>query len=114
MNKVYNSNMTGLTEAIEDANGKEKKLSRRVVTVIPVKQYEAIEVQKIRKTTGMSQKAFASYMGVSDKTVEAWEAGTNHPSGAASRLLTMMEMNHNLVDEFPFVKLSANAEVRII
>lgn len=67
-------------------------------------------MQEIRKTTGISQKAFASYMGVSDKTVEAWEAGTNHPSGAASRLLSMMEMNHNLVDEFPFVKMSANIE----
>ena len=110
MNSVYNSIMTGLSEAIEDANGKGKKLNKRVVTVIPVKQYGAREVQEIRKITGMSQKAFASYMGVSDKTVEAWEAGTNHPSGAASRLLSMMEMNHNLVDEFPFVKMSANIE----
>ena len=108
MNSVYNSIMTGLSEAIEDANGKGKKLNKRVVTVIPVKQYGAREVQEIRKITGMSQKAFASYMGVSDKTVEAWEAGTNHPSGAASRLLSMMEMNHNLVDEFPFVKMSVN------
>ena len=110
MNSVYKSIMTGLSEAIEDANGKGKKLNKRVVTVIPVKQYGAREVQEIRKITGMSQKAFASYMGVSDKTVEAWEAGTNHPSGAASRLLSMMEMNHNLVDEFPFVKMSANIE----
>ena len=108
MNNVYNSIVAGLAEAVDDANGKGKKLNRRVVTVIPVKQYEASEVQRIRKTTGMSQKAFASYMGVSDKTVEAWEAGTNHPSGAASRLLNMMEMNHNLVDEFPFVKLTTN------
>ena len=38
----------------------------------------------------MSQKAFAGYLGVSPKTVEAWEAGTNQPSGAASRLLSMM------------------------
>lgn len=76
--------MTGLSEAIEDANGKGKKRNKRIVTVTPVKQYEAREVQEIRKTTGMSQKAFASYMGVSDKTVEVWEAGTNHPSGAAS------------------------------
>ena len=51
----------------------------------------------------MSQKIFASYLGVSDKTVEAWESGTNHPSGAASRLLNMMEMNEKLVEEFPFV-----------
>ena len=55
----------------EEDNGKGKKLNKRVVTVIPVKQYGAREVQEIRKITGMSQKAFASYMGVSDKTVEA-------------------------------------------
>ena len=40
---------------------------------------------------------------VSDKTVEAWEAGTNHPSGAASRILSMMEMDKELVTRFPFV-----------
>ena len=51
----------------------------------------------------MSQKTFASYMGVSDKTVEAWEAGTNHPSGTASRILSMMEMDKDLVIKFPFV-----------
>ena len=52
----------------------------------------------------MSQNVFASYIGVSCKTVEAWESGKNHPSGAASRLLNMMEINNNLVEEFPFVK----------
>ena len=42
-------------------------------------------------------------MGMLDKTVEAWEAGTNHPSWAASRLLSMMEMDKDLVMRFPFV-----------
>lgn len=106
MSSVYDSIMAGLTEAVEDAGLKEKKLSRRVVSVTPVKQYQAVEVQQIRKITGLTQKAFASYMGVSDKTVEAWEAGTNCPSGAASRLLNMMEMNHNLTEDFPFVKMN--------
>ena len=32
---------------------------------------------------------FAQYMGVSVKTVEAWEAGRNHPEGAACRLLAL-------------------------
>ena len=50
----------------------------------------------------MSQKIFASYMGVSDKTVEAWEAGTNHPSGSASRLLSMIEKDKELIIKFPF------------
>lgn len=103
MSSVYESIMAGLNEAVEDAKSKEKKLSRRSVTVIPVKEYQADEIKKIRKSTGMSQKTFASYIGVSDKTIESWEAGTNHPSGAASRLLNMMEMDENLVREFPFV-----------
>ena len=35
----------------------------------------------------MTQSAFANYMGVSSKTVEAWEKGTNHPTGPACRLI---------------------------
>ncbi len=106
MSSAYESIITGLNEALEDT--KKKKLPRRMVTVVPVKEYTAEEVKKIRNSTGMSQKTFASYLGVSYKTVEAWEAGTNHPSGAASRLLSMMEMNENLTNEFPFVTTTGN------
>ena len=104
MSGVYESIMAGLAEAVEDAQDTEKKLKRHIVSVVPVKEYDAEQIKKIRKSTGMSQKAFAGYMGVSDKTVEAWEAGTNHPSGAASRILSMMEMDENLIEQFPFVK----------
>ena len=92
-----------VNEALEDAKSAKKVLKRHKVTVEPVKVYEADEVKKIRNSTGMSQKIFASYMGVSDKTVEAWEAGTNHPSGAASRLLSMIEKDKELIIKFPFV-----------
>ena len=95
--------VTGLNEAIEDANSNQPILKRHKVIVEPVKVYEADEVKKIRNSTGMSQKTFASYVGVSDKTVEAWEAGTNHPSGAASRILNMMEIDKDLIKRFPFV-----------
>ena len=100
---VYNSIVTGLNEAIEDANSNQPILKRHKVIVEPVKVYEADKVKKIRNSTGMSQKTFASYVGVSDKTVEAWEAGTNHPSGAASRILNMMEIDKDLIKRFPFV-----------
>ena len=87
MSEFYDSIMRGLHEAVEDAKGK-RKLPRRTVCVIPVKEYTAEEVKNIRHQTGMSQQLFAEYMGVSDKTVEAWESGRNHPSGSASRILT--------------------------
>ncbi|MBD5534170.1 MAG: helix-turn-helix domain-containing protein [Lachnospiraceae bacterium] len=102
MSRAYDSIMTGLVEAVEDV--KEKKLPRRIVTVLPVKEYRAEEVKAIRNKTGLSQKLFAGYMGVSDKTVEAWESGKNHPSGAASRILNMMEMDEELISNFPFVQ----------
>lgn len=100
---VYKSIMRGLNEALGDAQSAKPILKRQKVIVEPVKVYEADEVKKIRNSTGMSQKVFASYMGVSDKTVEAWEAGTNHPSGAASRLLNMIEQDKELIIKFPFV-----------
>ena len=106
MNNIYESIVAGLAEAIEDMQSKEKKLKRRVVTIVPVKEYAADEIKAIRKSTGLSQKLFAGYMGVSDKTVEAWESGKNRPSGTASRLLTMMEMNAELTKEFPFVQVT--------
>lgn len=106
MSDVYESIMRGLQEVTEDVTGK-KKLPRRTVTVVPVKDYSATEVKKIRQSTGMSQKLFAEYMGVSIKTVEAWEAGTNRPSGPSSRMLSLMEQNHSFVDEYPFIQIKA-------
>ncbi|MCM1268477.1 MAG: helix-turn-helix domain-containing protein [Bacteroidales bacterium] len=108
MSSVYESIMAGLQEAVEDAKGIGEKLPSRTMTVTPVKIYRADEVKRIRLSFGMTQKIFAGYMGVSDKTVEAWESGTNAPSGAASRILTMMEMDKNLVKEFPFVTAVRN------
>ena len=97
MSEVYESIMRGLQEAIEDSEGTGKSLIRRKVSVAPVKEYNAAEIRLIRKSTGMTQKLFAGYLGVSGKTVEAWEAGINHPSGAASRLLSMLEMDASLI-----------------
>lgn len=40
---------------------------------------------------GMTQSVFASYMGVSKKTVEAWEGGRTHPTGPVFRLLEILD-----------------------
>ncbi len=100
---VYESIIQGLTEAVEDSVSEKPILKRHKVEVEPFKVYNAEEVKQIRNATGMSQRIFAGYLGVSDKTVEAWEAGTNRPSGAACRILRMMEMDKDLVRKYPFV-----------
>lgn len=106
MSSVFNSIMAGLDEAIADAQAGGTKLSRITMVALPVKNYCADDIRNIRKSTGMSQRLFAGYMGVSEKTVEAWEAGTNKPSGTANRILNMMEMDADLTQKYPFVASS--------
>ncbi len=57
----------------------------------PVHEYTAREVKAIRKACGLTQVMFAAFLGVSVKTVEAWERGRNSPTGPASRLLSFAE-----------------------
>ena len=78
----------GLQEAIEYEKGN-LKASARTLSITPIETFTAGEIKEIRKSTGFTQSLFAQYMGVSLKTVEAWEAGINQPNGAASRLLSL-------------------------
>ena len=79
---------TGLNQAIEYEKGN-LKAKTTTLTVEPIESFKPEEIRSIRKETGLTQVLFAKYMGVSVKTVEAWEAGRNHPEGAACRLLSM-------------------------
>ena len=85
---VFEQIKSGLEEAIAYERGTlEAKVTK--LSVEPVSHYEPAEIRSIRQNTGFTQAVFAQYMGVSVKTVEAWEAGRNHPEGAACRLLAL-------------------------
>lgn len=49
------------------------------------------EVKAIRERMGVSQDKFALILGVSKRTVENWEQGRRHPTGAARSLLKIVE-----------------------
>ena len=51
----------------------------------------------------MTQVLFAGFMGVSSKTVEAWEAGRNMPDGPARRILSMLQADPELPQRFHIV-----------
>ena len=77
---IFDDIKTGLNQAIDFEKGK-GKARVTVMTIHPVDQFSPDEIKQIRTDTGMTQVLFAQYMGVSVKTVEAWEA--------ACRLLAM-------------------------
>jgi len=54
----------------------------------------------------MTQRLFAEALGVSVKTVEAWEAGTNRPSGLANRMLELLTKDDNFFERYSIVARS--------
>ena len=99
---VYDGIMQGLQEAVDYNNAKIKARSR-TMSVDPVLKFEASEIKTIRTELGMTQYLFAGLMGVSTKTVEAWESGRNIPNGPASRILSMLQADPHLPEKYHIV-----------
>ena len=96
MSSIFDDIKLGLEQAIEYEKGN-LKAKKTTITIAPVDAFTAQEIKEIRNNTGLTQLLFAKYMGVSVKTVESWEAGRNHPEGAACRLLSLTRKD----PEFP-------------
>ena len=85
---VFDEIKAGLNEAIEYEKGN-LKANTRTLSITPIEEFTASEIKDIRKNAGMTQVLFAKYLGVSLKTVEAWEDGRNQPNGTACRMLSI-------------------------
>ena len=89
-NKVFESIMNGLSESLEYAKGDSSKARRMSVSVAERPQYHDKERKQSREDLNLTQKNFAFVLGVSPKTVEAWESGRNVPQGTAQRFLQIL------------------------
>jgi putative transcriptional regulator len=101
MNEVSKGIMQGLQEVLDHAQGKIELKSKRV-SITPVKEFKPNEIKDIRNNLNMSQGFFAEMLGVSKKTVESWEYGTGKPSGAASRLLSIVMVDPEALRRYDF------------
>ncbi|MBR6281352.1 MAG: helix-turn-helix domain-containing protein [Lachnospiraceae bacterium] len=102
MSALFEDLKEGLQEAIDYERGK-GSAKRTTYVIDPVKKYSNVDIKKIRNRAGMTQTVFADYLGVSPKTVEAWELGRTHPTGPANRLLDILAQNKQ--DILPFVTM---------
>ncbi len=97
-NEYFDEILSGLNEALEHAKGN-KKLKMTSVKIHPVQDMTAKEISKLREKLSFSQAIFAEFLGVSKKTVEAWEYGKSHPNGAALRLLNYISLDPQYFEE---------------
>lgn len=77
----------GLLDAIAHARG---EAGRGVETRYPL---GPIDVQAVRRKTGLSQEQFCALFGISKRTFSKWEQGERRPSGPARALLTVIDRN---------------------
>jgi putative transcriptional regulator len=96
---VYESITQGLSEAIDYQQGK-INARRTKLTIKPVDTFNTDDIKRIRQKTGLSQVIFAGSLGVSPKTVEAWENGRNKPEGASRRLLEIVRDDPGFLRRF--------------
>ena len=99
MSSLFDDLREGLQQAIdyEKGIGEAKKTT---YVIDPVRKYNKDEIRQVRVNAGMTQAVFANYLGVSVKTVEAWERGRTHPTGPAYRLMSILSEPGDSIPSF--------------
>jgi putative transcriptional regulator len=99
MTQFVESTKQDLDKAVRQEQGKTAARKTKL-TVKPVAEFDTGAIREIRRETGLSQVMFALSLGVSPKTVEAWENGRNKPEGASRRLLEIVRDNPGFLQRF--------------
>lgn len=86
--------MEGLEEALAHSKGRASADTFERKRSLP-----AVNVAEVRESLNMTQRAFASVLGVSCRTVEAWERGKSNPTPTAKKLMHLIEQDHTLVEK---------------
>ena len=85
--------MEGLNEALAYEKGKAS-----AETFARKKSLPSVDVTKVRISLCMTQKSFAALLGVSTRTVEAWECGKTTPTPTAKKLIFLIDGDHSLIE----------------
>jgi putative transcriptional regulator len=93
---TFSALVDSMNEALEHAQGKQ---SLRTVTLPrPPAPFSGLAVKKVRTRLRASQAVFASYLNVSAKLVQAWEAGRRRPEGPALVLLHIADTQPGVLE----------------
>ena len=90
----------GLREAAQHSRGKQKLKERSREIAKPAPKWTPSKIRQLRKDRyQLSQPLFAALLNVTTSTVRAWEQGQKSPSGAAARLLQLLEMDQKSAEK---------------
>lgn len=91
---LFGGIMAGLEEALEYEKGKAS-----AETFARKRSLPDVDVASVRNSLNMTQKTFASMLGVSKRTVEVWQCGKSTPTPTAKKLIYLIETDNSLVNK---------------
>ncbi len=104
--------MGRFAEALEDVRRLVKGDYRGVIVdtmrITDIPDFTPEEIKALRHATKMPQRVFAHCLGVSQKSIEAWESGRSHPDGAARRLLGLLQNDHDFFKKVGIYRYERN------
>ena len=89
---LFSELMAGLSEALAYSKG-----TPSAETVTRKRSLPDVNVRALRSSLNMTQRVFANVLGVSCRTVEAWESGRSNPTPTAKKLMVLIKNDHALV-----------------
>ncbi len=92
-NSDFDDLKKSLNEVNDFQNGKIeiKPIKRKKLIVEPPEEFNPEKIKQVRQTTSLSQSGLAAILGISVKTVQAWESGRSNPLGPAARILSILQ-----------------------
>lgn len=78
-----------------NANGSLDQLTMRQIDTLAINanltEMNSLEIQKLRQRENISQAVLATILNMSSESVQKWEQGKSKPTGAALRLLHIIQ-----------------------
>ncbi|MBK1613218.1 transcriptional regulator [Rubrivivax gelatinosus] len=91
MSKIIES-LRGDLAALHEAGAIAKVTMREFETICPppVRQFDAVDIRRLREALNFSQPVFALHLHTTASTVRKWEQGETRPAGPALKLLNLI------------------------
>lgn len=96
---LFTEMMQGLEDALAFEQGE-----MRTGTVTHQRGVPVVDIAAERKALHMTQKNYATLLGISPRTVEAWESGRSTPSPMARRLIFLLGQDHSLIQKLQAIE----------
>jgi putative transcriptional regulator len=96
--EISSSIIKGLKQSLAYSSGKNIKGIKKRVAAANLPVYKGIEIKRVRSKHNLSQNSLAITLGVSKKTVEAWESNRNTPHGPAQRVLFLLDKKPEIIN----------------